>query len=119
MPRIVAIAGSRKFHDRSVVTAVMERHVREGDVIWTGGTSGVEVMAAEQARAWGMDHEIYAARWRDAGGDIDPGASYRRYLYVAENCDVIIYLSDGEWTSEIIAAAIECGCELHVYPVKL
>lgn len=119
MGRIVFITGSCNCYDQAAVTAMMSKHLQEGDTVWTGGTSGVETLAAKQAVAWNMSHEFMLASWRE-DGEIDPLASWKRYMHVAENCNVVLVMWDGTTAEshKMIMAAVECCRELHVYPTN-
>ena len=117
-PRRVVIAGGRNLYDRGFVVAVMEAHLRETDVVITGGACGVDQHAHEQAKAWGCKTEIVPAQWRDDDGEIDRSAGPKRNAHMAENCDVLLAIWNGESTGtrNMIEQALRCNREIHIYP---
>ncbi len=119
MSRIVAITGNRNCHDQALVTQVMAAHLQETDTVWVGGSAGVELLAAKQAKAWGVETETVLAHWKEEG-DTNPNAGRERYQNMAENCDVVLVIWDGldQPMTHLIQTAIECNREVHCYPWK-
>ncbi len=100
----VAVGGSRKRQDRRFIFNKLDLFIREGDVMISGGASGVDSIACEYAKRRKLKMEIFAPDYRKHGKN----ARKMRNKKIINNADVLLAFplkskEDGTWHAISIA----------------
>ena len=110
----VIIAGSRTIEDSSAISDLieyfLERKERKNIIILTGMAKGVDRIAYNFAKHWGIEVEEYPANWETHG----KSAGYQRNLRMAYNANALLAFWDGysKGTTHMINIANEKGLEV-------
>lgn len=119
----VAIVGSRRFRDLSLVRDYVKR-LPAGDTVVSGGASGVDSVAEYSAKFSGYPVITFPV---DKSGLPPYGTeesrieyarrAYRRNQLIAENCDRLVAFWDGKsgGTADVIRRAEALGKPVEVY----
>jgi|ERR1035437_5399223 hypothetical protein len=89
-PKKIAIVGSRKFRDLSMVKDYVDS-LPEDTVIVSGGAIGVDKAAEEAAVAKGLTTKIFLPDWKSFGLK----AGYLRNVQIVDEADEVVAFYDG------------------------
>lgn len=108
----VAIVGSRGYPNLNQVREFVSK-LKPGTIVVSGGADGVDKAAEVQAKACGLNVEIYYPRW-DLHGK---GAGFARNRLIVANSDMVVAFWDGKsnGTKHSIGVAHELNKPVRVY----
>jgi predicted Rossmann fold nucleotide-binding protein DprA/Smf involved in DNA uptake len=109
----VAIVGSRRFSEPSLVTDYVNALPPRASII-TGSASGVDAAATKAARAKGVPIQVMPASFDELA---DSGRSAARNQRLVDACDVLVAFWDGssKGTRATVERALDSGKEVHVF----
>ena len=106
--------GSREYLRLDLVKNFLTERFKEGDVLVSGGASGVDSAAEEAAEGFTM--MIFHAQWDKYG----KGAGFIRNTLIMEAADLIVAFWDGEsrGTLDTLKKAKKAGKPYEIYGPK-
>ncbi len=108
-----AIIGSRICTSRKFVFPILDRMLRAGDIIVSGGAKGADSLAEEYAEQKEFTVVVYKAMWDLYG----KSAGFKRNVQIIDDADEIIAFWDGKskGTRHSINLAKAAKKPVHVY----
>ena len=108
-----AIVGSRTCTSPKHVFPVLERMLRHGDMIISGGAKGADKLAEQFAKEFEFTIKIYKANWVRYGLSAGP----RRNKIIVDECDEVIAFWDGKskGTKNALGPAREAKKPVHIF----
>lgn len=116
-PRRVLICGSRFFHDRAAVEALIAT-LPPGTIVIHGAAPGADSLAGACARLAGLEVESYPADWKQYG---KAAGTIRNTQMLVEGKPDIVYafpggsLNETKGTKNMVKQAREAGVEVEVF----
>lgn len=112
----IAIVGSREYGDMPAVRAYV-RSLPKGTVVVSGGASGVDTWAAEEAILCGLTVNTHSALWHKHG----KSAGFIRNQQIVEEADEVAAFWNGKskGTKHSMDLATKAGKPLHVNPAPI
>jgi predicted Rossmann fold nucleotide-binding protein DprA/Smf involved in DNA uptake len=119
----VAVIGSSSFEDKDMLFRILDKNADKIKVIVSGGVRGADILAQTWAEERGIPYVVFPAKWKDAAGNHDRGAGFRRNREIVKYADTILAFHDGQsgGTQNTIDIANEMGKPLKTFlftPVK-
>lgn len=111
----VIIAGSRDITDYEIVKQAINASGFEITCVVSGGARGVDMLAIQYAREYGIKWKFFPADWDTYGKAAGP----MRNSQMAENADALIAVWDGKsrGTADMIRKAQAKGLKVSIYKV--
>lgn len=109
----VAVVGTRSFKDISILSNILNNHLKPGDIIVSGGAIGVDKMSEDWAKQNGYKTFIYLPNWKLYG----KSAGFIRNKQIVDNSEYVIAIWNGnsKGTLHSINLAKEQGKKVFVY----
>jgi hypothetical protein len=111
-----AVIGSRSFGDYLYMEAALITYLSQMTKVVSGGAPGADSLAIWFAQNYGLDYEVFPAKWR-VNGIYDKSAGYKRNVQIVDASDYLIAFWDGKskGTKHSIDLATKKGIPFWVY----